>query len=101
MKNFITIAILLVGLGFLGYTVSTKVAHLQPTVVVQSSPSPVGASPSPDHYNPEYFRNSLYANQLRCVSPVSATSVSFGLIGNVALGAGSCGQITVGTSTPA
>lgn len=62
----------------------------------------VGGSQSQDHYNPEFFRNGLYANKFFTLSSTNAsTTSSTAPTLPLALGAGSHGIITVGTSTPA
>src|SRR5438552_2865368 len=60
-------------------------------------PTPVGASASTEHYNPEYFRNSIASNSYNCLSSVSSSTTGASVVN---LGAGTCGQMTVGTGTP-
>lgn len=65
---------------------------------VQVVEQPVAATPSPEHFNQEYFYNGLSTSKLYGLSSVNASTTT---TTPIQLGSGSHGQITVGTSTPA
>src|ERR1700693_1316442 len=65
----------------------------------QPAAGPVGGIYRAQQYDPQYFRNGLYATQYFGLNVVNASSSS-STAPVLALGAGSMGQLTIGTATP-
>lgn len=86
-------------LAFIAIAISAVVFFRHPPVspVPPAVEVPVGASPSPDHYNYEQFFTGMGASKFSGLSSVNASTTS---TTPLQLGSGSQGQITIGTSTP-